>query len=118
MGLYYMYLFSELGCGGIRHTGLHIMKSKPLSVHMVHPQLQNILNLTHQHMHMYTHRPEATLLTHSRMYFIKDTSGQDLLVSEWSDVMSKKNEDCKWVLLKQPFDYKQEFSTIRKCGNM
>ena len=43
MGLYYMYLFSELGCGGIRHTGLHIMKSKPLSVPMVHPQLQKYI---------------------------------------------------------------------------
>eukprot|EP00731_Ephydatia_muelleri_P031679 Em0023g186a len=40
-------------------------------------------------------------------------SYQDVLVSGLSDMMSKTEGDCKWILLRQPLDRTQEFSTVQ-----
>ena len=57
-----------------------------------------------------------TSLTNYMVSIVMGAPGnyQDRLVQELSDVMSKKNGDWKWVLLKQLFDYKQKSSTIHK----
>lgn len=107
--IYHSYATSEVDKdGAIRSYELHFSKHFKLACSLHHPVCSSVLQCM-------SSSGQATMEGKIVVSIVTGAPGsyQDVLVSELSDVMTKMEGDCKWVLLKQSFDRTQEFSTIQ-----